>query len=766
MVQIKRVNTFIGSPVDRVEDLRFLRGRGEYVGDLPHHSVWHAAILRSSVAHGGITSVDVSEALKIKGIRGVITARDIGEPVPKIAVRLGATPDLARFEQPVIAHRKVRYVGEPIAVVVADTPHLAEDALEAIQVDIEPLPEVSDRNMAVAETVLLFEEQGTNVATRFNARRGDPDAIFASADYTRRERFSVHRHTAMPMETRGVLAAWNSVEGRMKVSGASKVAFFNRKLLAKTLRLSEDDIDLVENDVGGGFGVRGEFYPEDFLIPFAAKHLQGSVMWIEDRREHFIASNHARDVVCEMEIACARDGKILGLRGTACADMGAYIRTNGAMGPLNVAQVMTGPYRVPNFAIEVTMALTNKTPVGTYRAPGRFEADFVRERLLDLAADDLNIDRVELRRRNLLSESELPHALVAVAPYNNISELDSGDYGATLDRCLDEFCWAEKQQVQGRLVDGLYHGLGICCYIEGGGLGPKENARLVLDDDGLISVFVGSSALGQGLETIFAQIAADALEVPMGRIRGVFHGSTHHVTEGFGSYSGRATVMGGSAIVVTAAQFKDAIRTAAAKRLKCDPSTIRLSDDCAVAESGAFVPLAELASEVGSIEASFLCEKRTYSYGAHAVHVTVDSKTGQVDVLDYLAVEDVGRIINPATLHGQAIGAIVQGLGGTLLEELCYDKQGQLLTGSFADYAMPAADSFPYIRTVALELRPAPHNPLGAKGAGEGGIIPVGGLIANAVAAALASLGVEPLALPLSPPKLWELIRAAQAKSR
>jgi aerobic carbon-monoxide dehydrogenase large subunit len=524
--------------------------------------------------------------------------------------------------------------------------------------------------------------------------------------------------------------------------------------------LAEAAIRMVENDVGGGFGVRGEFYPEDFLIPFAARFTGTPVKWIEDRREHLLAANHARDVACELEIACDCGGAILGLRGHAKADVGAYLRTNGATAARNTAQIMSGPYRVPNIRIHASLLLTNKTPVGTYRGPGRFEADFFRERLFDMAARDLGIDRVEFRRRNLIAEAEMPYPLARIVELDLDTATDSGDYRITLERCLAEIDWAGKAPLQGKAIDGRYHGLAIGCYIEGGASGPKETARLKLEPDGSVSVFVGSSSVGQGIETVFAQIAADALEMPMDRIKGVFHGSTDHVSEGFGSYSSRSTVMGGSAIVLAAAELRAAIKTAAAKRLGCAADDIAIDHGAAVGPIRATIALGELAGI--TVESTYASNKRTYSYGAHAAHVAVDPKTGHVALIDYVAVEDVGRIINPLTLHGQTVGAVVQGLGGALLEQFIYDTEGQLLTGSLADYLLPSASDFPRIRAVALEEKPAPHNPLGAKGAGEGGIIPVGGVIANAVAAALASLKVEPRELPLSPPRVWQLIKAQE----
>jgi carbon-monoxide dehydrogenase large subunit len=757
-------NRPIGSPVERLEDLRFLRGRGEYVDDVSSPDALHAVFLRSSVAHGRIRSIDVSAALKRPGVRAVITAadivgKDLGD-IPVITMRQELLPEFKPYQQPVIAKDKVRYVGEPIAVVVADSAALAEDALEAIALDIEALPAVADRATSRKNESLLFEATGRNHIITLSAVKGDIEAAFRDAPYVRRERFSVQRFTAVTMEPRGLLARWDEAKGHLTVTGMTKVVFHNRRILAKQLGLPEDAITMIEADVGGGFGVRGEFYPEDFLIPFAARKLNRAVKWIEDRRENLIASNHARDAECELEIACERDGTIRGLRGQGAADLGAYIRTNGVTAARNTAQVLSGPYRVPNVHFDMALLLTNKTPSGTYRGPGRFEADFFRERLFDMAANDLGIDRVEFRRRNLVAEHEMPWAFPVVQPLDQGSETDTGDYRQTLDRCLEDFGWAEKSKLQGKLIGGRRHGIAVGCYLEGGGSGPRENVRMVLERDGTISLYTGSSSVGQGVETVMAQIAADSLDMPMSRINRVQHGSTIYVKQGYGSYSSRSIVMGGSAIVQAAGNLKDAIRAAAAKRLQCQPSEVTVDGDNAIGPNRASVALSALATDNISSEGTYASNKRTYSYGAHAAHVAVDPGTGHVALIDYMAVEDVGRIINPLTLHGQTVGAIVQGLGGALLEHLAYDSEGQFLSGTLADYLLPTASDFPVIRAHALEEKPAPHNPLGAKGAGEGGIIPVGGVIANAVANAL---GVEPNVLPLSPPKVWELIQGKLA---
>jgi carbon-monoxide dehydrogenase large subunit len=759
---MRTVNAFVGQPIERLEDFRFVRGRGQYVDDLARNDMLHAAILRSAVAHGRIRTIDVSRAQKIPGVHAVITAADLGDAIPLVPMRLQPMPEFEAFGQPVMARDKVRYVGEALAMVLADSAGVAEDALGAIDVGIEPLPAIANWQSAAKNETLLFENKASNVTMKFRAVLGDADAAFKNAPYTRRETFSTQRHTALPMEPRGLLAEWDAASGRLTLSGAAKVLFANRRILAKQLGLAVEAIDMVEYDVGGSFGARGEFYPEDFLIPFAARLVSRPVKWTEDRREHLICMNHAREAACDVEIACARDGTILGLRGHAFVDMGAYMRTNGAVGARNIAQFMSGPYRVPNIDLDVSLLLTNKTPVGTYRGPGRFETDFFRERLLEMAARDLGIDQIEFRRRNLVREAEMPYRVATIAPFESKDELDSGDYQVTLERCLAEFGWAEKEKLKGKLVDGRYHGLAVCCFIEGGAAGPKESARLVLETDGTLTVYMGSSGVGQGLETAFAQIAADAMDMPMDRINKVFHGSTAYVSDGYGSYHSRSIVMGGSAVLDAAAKLRQAMSAEAARRLNCGAAEVMLADGRATAPDGKSVSWAELAPEPLSVEGAFSNHKHTWAYGAHAAHVAVDPKTGAVALIDYVAVENCGRMINPLTLKGQLVGAVVQGLGGAFLEHLAYDENGQLLTGSLADYLIPTASDFPRIRGFVMESHPSPINPLGAKGAGEGGIISVGGVIANAVADALASLGVEPRDLPLSPSRVWQLVQDAR----
>jgi carbon-monoxide dehydrogenase large subunit len=757
-------NAYIGAPVERVEDMRFLRGRGEYVGDVVRDGQWHAVVFRSAIAHARITSIDASAALAMPGVHAVLTAADIGRPVPRIPLRVPRPADHrgAPYQQPVIADGVVRYVGEPLAVVLADAPEIAEDACEGIALETEALPVVLDHHGDDAGN-LLFAETGSNCAALYTASRGDIEAAFRQAEYVRRARFHVQRQTALPMETRGLLAEWDHAAGKLVVHGAAKVPFQNRNALAVMLGLPQSSVELIECDVGGGFGVRGDFYPEDFLIPFAAWRFKRPVRWIEDRREHLTAINHARDIACDIEIACRRDGTILGLRGETSVDIGAYARPSIMNTVRIVAQFMSGPYRIENIAIRSYGRVSNRTPSGVFRGPGRFESCFFCERLLDIAAAEMGLDRLDIRRRNLISQREMPYPLAVTEPDDGLAPTacDSGDYAATFDQCLREFGWTQKAALDGRLIDGRYHGLAVGCFIEGGGAGPREHARMVAEADGTVSVYVGSSAIGQGLETALSQIAADALELPIERIR-LLHGSTTYLAEGFGSFASRATVMGGGAVLAAAKEFLLRLRAAAALRLGVAPETLRIADGIVRSLDDRSVAMADLAADGVGADGSFATSKATYAYGTAAAHVAVDPKTGHVQLIDYLVVDDVGRAVNPLILHGQMLGATVQGLGGVFGEHLAYDAQGQLLIGTLADYLVPLATDFTAVRASTTQHYPSPNNPLGAKGAGEGGIIAPGGVIANAVASALRSFGVEVTSLPLSPPRVWELIQQAR----
>jgi carbon-monoxide dehydrogenase large subunit len=755
---MRRANAFIGSPIERIEDLRFLRGRGKFVDDLNFEGQLHGAVVRSVVPHGRIRSINTSEALQMPGVKAVITSKDLDIPIPRVPFRR-PNPVFAPYAQPVIADGFVRYVGEPIAFILAETAEFAEDAIAKVVADIEHLPVVVNWKDSAEGDVLLFNQTSTNSANIYTTQAGDVAAAFARAAYRRRERFRVQRVSAMPMETRGLVAEWNDGAGTLKVHGAAKLPFFNRRALAAMMNLPETVVDYIELDVGGGFGARGEFYPEDFLVAFTARKFKCAVKWTEDRHEHFIAIGHSRETECDIELACEEDGTIIGLRGDIFVDIGAYARPNGMTPVRNLAQFLTGPYVVPNIELRSHALVTNKTPSGTFRGPGRYEGCFFFERMIDIAADELNLDRLEIRRRNLIPASAMPYPLAPVRPLDGFNDTacDSGDYLSVFDRCVDESHWREKSHLIGKLMDGCYRGLGVACFVEGGASGPRETARVEIEQGGSVALYVGSSAIGQGVETIMAQIAADSLEIPIERIR-VMHGSTTYLAEGFGSYGSRGTVMGGSAVLVAAEELLQKFRAAAAARLGTAVEDVTVRDGVARSSDGRLLTFADLADESLAADGVFSNSKLTITYGTAIASVAVDIKTGKVTLLDYVVVDDVGRIINPLTLHGQVVGAAVQGMGSVFAEEITYDESGQILVGSLADYMLPVATDYPNIRAISLEQHPSPNNPLGAKGAGEGGVIPVAGAIANAVSSALKSFGVQTNELPLSSPRVWEMI--------
>ena len=460
------------------------------------------------------------------------------------------------------------------------------------------------------------------------------------------------------------------------------------------------------------------------------------------------------------------DGTICGLRAAITADLGAYVGTTGGILATRTGQFLPGPYDIPHLALDVTSVVTNKTPAGSYRGPGRFESNFFRERIFDMAARDLGIDPLEFRRRNLLTSADMPYEAGALVPYEGAMIYETGDGPALLARCAGEIGWREKAALRGREIDGRFHGLGIGCFIDSSGAGPKENATIALERDGSVSVNVGSSAVGQGIETAHAQICADALGIEMDQII-VHHGSTTLLAEGFGSFHSRSMIMGGNAVVAAASAFRDVLRNAVAEEWHVSIDDIRYANGTLGVDGRPPLTLADLASSRNvrlSADGTFGTKEKPFSYGTHAAHVSVDVRTGHVRILDYVAVEDVGRMINPLLVRGQKVGSIAQGIGGTLLEELVYDEQAQLLTGSLADYLMPTCTDIDGIRVFALDLTRTVRNPLGVRGVGEDGISPVAGVIANAIADALRDWEVQPRELPITPEKIWHLVEAAKRR--
>jgi carbon-monoxide dehydrogenase large subunit len=758
----------VGQPLPRREDARLLSGRGRYVDDVHLDGMLHAAVFRSSRAHGRILSIDVAAASAVPGVVGVFTHAEFDAVLKPIRPRIAAMPGFEHFLQLPLATDKVRYVGEPMAVVVATTPYIAEDAVSLISADIEDLPPVLNWEQAGDRSVLIHDGAGTNT-TSIEVGRGDADAAFKAAYYVRRERFTVHRHTAVPLEARGLVAVWDAAETRMTVFGITKVPFFNRTMLASMLDLPEASVVMKVADAGGGFGVRGEFYPEDFLIPALARRLDRPVKWIEDRREHFLATNHSREAACDLEIACDREGVIIGLRGEVTIDIGAYARGTGGTSPTRCAQFLPGPYRIPNFACKVNAYVSNKTPSGTYRGPGRVEANFFRERLIDIAAADLEIDAADIRHRNFVRPQEMPFNIGRLVTYEEPAKFDSGDFGAVLEQALKEIGLPGKADIQGRKIDGWYHGIGFASFVESSAGGAKEKARIRLASNGMLDVYVGATSSGQGHETVFAQVCADELQILHDRIR-IICASTDELEEGFGTWHSRSAVMSGNAVRTTARAFVNRLRSVASDyfgrpnvAIDWQNGLFHRSDTEARVDLATLAAFSAARGETVDVTGTFdYTGAKPFSYGTHAAHVAVDPRTGRVELIDFIAIEDIGRVLNPLIVHGQALGAIMQGLGGTFMEHLRYDEDGQLLTASLADYLLPTATDFPAIRGKFMELALAPGNPLGVKGAGEGGIVAVAAAVTNAVSAALSSFGVQVLSLPISPPSIWRLIHGSQ----
>ena len=769
--------TYIGAPIRRGEDVRFLTGKATFIDDVKLPGMLYAAVLRSPHAHARIRSVDVSEALKLTGVVGVLTFADLPSGVKPIPLRMYQLDGLDRFLQYPLARGKVGYVGEPVALVAAVDRYVAEDGADLIQVEYEPLPVVPDVEAALRGDVIIHEEQGTNVAGGHDLKLGDVDGAFRDAEYTRKEVLRTHRHTGNPMETRGLVASWDAGRNELTVWGMTKVAHFNRAVLSSLLEMPEHRIHFVEPDVGGGFGIRGEFYPEDYLVPYAAMKLGRPLKWIEDRREHLMAANHSREVRCELEIAARKDGTLLGMRAHIHGDMGAHIRTHGGLVPASTAGVLPGPYRIPAYEAHIRCVMTNKMGVGTYRAPGRYESCYFRERMLDMVAGDLGMDPIDLRRKNLIQPEEIPYELGPTRPGIASTVFDSGDYPRALEHALERFGWKELEPLQGQKREGRYHGIGIGWFVKNTGLGPSEGARVAITGPESVAVYLGIATLGQGHETIMAQICADSLGVPMEWIT-VFHGHTDLMPWGGGTYSSRGTVMAGNAVHLTAQALKKRFLELASRRLETDPAGLEFHSG-SIHAAGTDKPLLGLGDllemtrpgkapgdAAPGLEATeyFHNNLLTYTYGGHLVHVAVDPETGMVEILRYLVLEDVGRAVNPLLVHGQALGAAAQGIGGTLLEELAYNEDGQLLTTTLLDYPLPSATEIPPVESIITEYSPSPLNPLGVKGAGEGGIVACGAALANAVSNALSSLGIQIKELPLSPDRIRSLVREAERR--
>jgi CO/xanthine dehydrogenase Mo-binding subunit len=770
---------FVGRAIKRREDPRFLTGRGRYVADIARPRMVSAVVVRSPHAHARIRGIDVGRAKSLPGVIDCITFADIGGSIPPIPIRMGPKPALLPYLQRPLAADRVRYVGEPVAVIVANDQYVAEDACAQIDVRYEPLPAVVDAARATLPEAPSLYPQG-NLADSWSVEIGDIEGALRGAAHVIRREFRLHRHSGVPMETRGLVAEYDEWRGLLTVWGVTKVPYFNRQVLAGMLSLPEDQIRFVEPDVGGGFGVRGEFYPEDFFIPFLAMRLGRPVRWVEDRREHFVSINHSREQHWTLAVAVDGEGRLLGLDAVLLNDHGAYIRTHGALVPTVAAAHLPGPYRVPSYRCRVSSVMTNKTPTGTMRAPGLYECNFVRERALDMVAAELKIDPVELRRRNLIRSEQMPYAVgTAIAGFP--VAFDSGDFPSVFERAL-AIAGYRRLVEAGRRKNAndpdVRVGVGLACLVEPTGWGPFESAKVQVTPAGKIQVATGATSLGQGQETTLAQVCADVLRVPLDQIV-VRHGDTALMPYGVGTYASRAAVMAGSAVHGASLKLRDKILRVAADQLEASPEDLVLEDgrvsvrgvpdrglalrEVAAAAGPARKPGAhsgaERSRDIDALEATHYhhASHETSSFGVHIAVVAVDARTGLVTPREYWLVCDVGRAINPLIVEGQLVGGVIHGLGGTFLEELVYDGRGQLLTANFMDYLLPGAVECPDVKVTILEEAASPTNPLGVKGVGEAGTSGAGAAFANAVADALGP-GVELTALPLSPDRVLAML--------
>ena len=765
----------LGARVRRREDARLVRGHGRYVADIALTGMLHIAVHRSPHAHARIVSIDAAEARRRPGVVHVFLPTDVAALgrlpllVPHPSLIAPACPEI-------LPQEIVSYAGQPVALVVAESAGQAVDALEAVRVDYEPLPPVASLDEALAASGPRVHSTG-NIAARFTQRVGDPAGALAGAEVVLRERFHLHRGAGMAMETRATVARWDADLGQVTVWSTTQAPQILRRLLARYLGLPEHAVRVVTQDIGGGFGPKAIVYSEDILVPLLARSLGRPVRFIETRREHLLAVTQERDQWHDVELGLTREGRIVALRDVFTHDCGAFVSW-GVIVPLITSVSVPGPYRVPNYEVTLTAVYTNRVPVTPVRGAGRPQAVFVMERMLDLAAERLGLDRVDIRARNLIQQDEFPYDVGLISRDNSPRRYDSGNYPECLRRAAESIGWAgfaaerERARAEGRAI-----GVGFALFVEDTGLGPYEGIRVRVDPLGRVFVFSGTSSQGQAHETTLAQVVADELSVTLEQIA-VVPGDTAGIPYGVGTFASRVAVLASASAVHASAEVRRKALAVAADHLEAAPEDLTLEDGrIAVRGTPARgLTLGEVAAIATAprpgyalpgkmdpgLEASGYVHvlQSTYSSGAHAVVVEVDRETGAVRLLRYVAVDDCGTMINPMVVEGQVHGGIAHGIGNALLEEVAYDTAGQLLTGTLMDYALPRATDLPSL-TVHHVVTPSPLNPLGVKGAGEGGTIPAPAAIANAVADALRPLAVEVREMPLTRERLWRRLRGA-----
>ena len=765
-------NKYIGRSVPRLEDPPLLTGRGAFADDIAFPHQLHMRIVRSPVAYGRLVAIDAAAARAMPSVHAVWTAADIAD-VPPIDFREGRIERLEPYRQPVLATERVRYVGEPVAAVFAANPYVAEDAADRVGITIAELPAVLDADAEPSE----FSPGRSTEAAVVRQGYGDVEAAIAGAHAVIALDLKVGRHSAVPIETRGAIGRYDAVRDLLELYGAAKVPHRARDLLALMLRRSQSSVHVHESHVGGSFGVRGELYPEDVLVCVAAMRLGRPVKWIEDRREHFVAANHSRQQRHKVRAGVDADGVILALDDEFWHDQGAYVRTHALRVATMISGILPGPYRIPAYRSVGHFRLTNKTPAATYRAPGRYETTFVRERLIEAIAQKLRLDPVDVRRRNAVSAAEMPFRRPLEVLGEEIRH-DTGDYMGLLERVLAHAAWDRlRGDLAARRAKGELVGAGIAMYVEKSGLGPSDRVRIAIDATGTVEVVTGGASNGQGFETVIAQVAAETLGVDYTKVR-VIHGQTDRIESGLGAHASRATVMTASATHDAALKVRAKALKVAGELMQAAPDELdiidgmvtRRGDGAGSSGGGASMSLGAVVAALASnssarhdsdpglaAEGWHHTEHQVYPYGSHLAVVAIDRDTGAVAVERYVIGYDVGRAINPMLVEGQIAGGFVQGLAGALLEEFRYSDDGAPLAVTFADYLMPTAQEASAVEVILTQDFPADLNPLGIKGAGESGITAVGAAIANAVEDAIGLPGAI-TELPITPARLLEIL--------
>jgi aerobic carbon-monoxide dehydrogenase large subunit len=776
--------SLVGSRIKRREDPRLIMGRGTYVDDIQLPRMTYAAILRSPYAHARIRSINVDKAKALPGVVAVMTGADLqGKNVP-----CGWTlPDIKVAPHPALAVGKVRYTGDAVAVVVADERYIARDALDLIEVDFEPLPVVVDAEQAIQPGApQLHDEVPNNTTFVWKVGGGDIDKAFREAEVVVKERIVNQRLIPNAIEPRGMVAQYTPGSGDLILWTATQIPHLVRLLLSMVIGIPEHKVRVIAPEVGGGFGSKLYLYPEEVIVATLARMTGRPVKWIEERRENYVATTHGRDQVQYVEVAAKRDGTITGLRVKSIANMGAYLSTFAPGIPTILFGLMlAGNYRIPNIACEVTGVHTNTTLVDAYRGAGRPEATYLVERAVDLTARELGMDPAEIRRRNFVPANAFPHTTATGVTY------DSGNYQPTLDKALEIAGYQQLRQEQERLrQEGKYLGIGVVTYVEicgmapsqvlgavGAGAGGWESATVRVHPTGKVTLYSGASSHGQGHETAFAQIVGDGLGIPLEDVE-VVHGDTAQVQFGIGTFGSRSAAVGGMAAVMSVNKVEEKAKKIAAFLLEAAEADLVFERGQFFVKGtpgrgitiqqvafAAYVPHKYPTGLEPGLEATSFYDPSnfTWPFGSHVAVVEVDPETGVIKLRRYIAVDDCGRVINPLLVDGQIQGGLAQGIAQALFEEAVYDENGQLISGSLMDYAVPKADDLVNFELDRTET-PSPVNALGVKGIGEAGTIASSAAIVNAVVDALAPLGVKHLDMPLKPERVWQAIQQAQAR--